>query len=258
MKKSIIIGNLLLSAIITTGATPLRAQDDTYYFTVNVTPPEHPYNVTGLVVNLAPTSGNGNVESAAINEDHNADFKNLPKGEYLLTIDNAEIRGMENYSKTVSTTGEPEHLYIQMAEYLVTPYDIQATPSLNQDGTFNVRVSWNDEGKYPLPYTYLLQLNGQGAYETSGYVYTFENLQEGDYVITIWGNTPSFSDTEKGEITLKLEKPMQDSSGLCGIEDFRGEKVIYIDVNGNRTTVPDGSAIIKKTRQKNVYVVIER
>lgn len=198
-----IIRKAILLAISVMGSQLIMAQD-TYYFTVNVKPEYPEYHVNGLPVELfTPDDSTTPYQTQDLNEDGNADFKDLPKGTYIVHVDGTP-RGLSEFTGQVETTGESQHFYITLKEKLIQPFSLAADVTEMDNGLYSVTFTWNDHGKYHYPYMYCIQINGEGEYMTDSYSYTFENLKPGTYLFSVkaWNGMFDYTEPATLEVTI--------------------------------------------------------
>lgn len=260
MKHSYLSRLIAFAALILAAVPITRAEGDTYWFIVNVKPEYSGYNVWYLDVKLTPKGSDEPYATVQVDQDFNAEFQNVPAGEYNIGID-ANVRGLQNYSKDVEISAENQHLYVTLGEYLIAPYNVTiGEPTFNADDTYNVNISWNDGGTINhLPYLYDLRLNGEGVYQTSGCNYPFEGLKPGNYTVTIWGEAPSFENTPATSVEFSLPDPA-DNGMDSGADIVIGDKEAfsYFDLNGNpvnRDSAAPGIYICK-TPEGAIKVII--
>lgn len=227
---------LLLVALMAAGFSFVKADDNIYWFIVNVKPEYSGYNVWFLPVDLQNPETSEVLFSENVNQDYNAEFQNLPAGKYLLHI-NGTSNGLIDYYKEVEITdNETQHLTVTLGEQIITPYGLTADSEVNENGKYNVKLSWNNNDNPHLPYEYFIQVNGAGAYETSGCNYEFEDLDPGKYVFTIKGYTPSMNFTEEGSLEVELLPIDNNGTGSTSIQSINSDSSdsVYFDLQGRR------------------------
>lgn len=186
-------------------------------------------------------------------------FEDLPPGRYQAEI-KAENRGLEapvrDFYHQISDT-----VTIVLDEFPVAPYGLEKhehsfDPTWR---TYSLTVRWQKpEELAPLPYDYLISLDGDDPIEFEGYDIIVENVYEGPHSLELWGVTPTGLETEHETIKFEL---VYNTSGvdslMQGLEDSPS---YFIDLKGLRVS-PDNmepGVYIKVIGDKSEKILIAK